>query len=61
MGQFVGRYPKGTWSLSGADAANFSIDKNGNVESRVLMNFEEKQTHSFNIVYTSGDAVYSEK
>ena len=61
LGQFVGRYPKGTWSLSGADAANFSIDKNGNVESRVLMNYEEKQSHSFNVVYTSGDISYSEQ
>ena len=23
LGQFVGRHPKGVWSLSGADAANF--------------------------------------
>ena len=61
LGQFVGRYPKGTWSLSGADAANFSIDKNGNVESRVLMNYEEKQSHSFNVVYTKGDISYVEQ
>ena len=61
LGQFVGRHAKGTWSLSGADAANFSIDKNGNVESRGIMNFEEKQSHSFNVVYTSGDISYSEQ
>ena len=61
LGQFVGRHTKGSWSLSGADAANFSIDKNGNVESRVLMNFEDKQSHSFNVVYTSGDISYVEQ
>ena len=61
LGQFVGRHPKGTWSLSGADAANFSIDKNGNVQSRVLMNYEEKTSHSFNVVYTKGDISYSEQ
>ena len=61
LGQFVGRHPKGVWSLSGADAANFSIDKNGNVESRVLMNYEEKQSHSFNVVYTKGDISYVEQ
>ncbi len=61
LGQFVGRHPKGVWSLSGADAASFSIDKNGNVESRVLMNYEEKQSHSFNVVYTKGDISYVEQ
>ena len=61
LGQFVGRHPKGVWSLSGADGANFSIDKNGNVESRVLMNYEEKQSHSFNVVYTKGDISYVEQ
>ena len=61
MGQFVARHAGGTWSLSGTDAGNFRIDKNGNVESTALMNYEAQQQHKFNIVYTSGDYNYSEQ
>ena len=57
---FTNAYPKGTWSLAGADANSFEVDKQGNITSKVIMNYEEKPQFNFELVYTMGDNVYTE-
>ena len=57
---FVNSYNSGSWSLGGADASSFEVDKNGNISSRTIMNFEDKAQYNFDLVYTSGDNVYTE-
>ena len=61
LGAFTGAHPKGVYSLSGADAASFEVDKAGDIKSKVIMNYEEKAQFNFNLVYTQGDNVYTEK
>ena len=40
-------------SLSGNRCCFTSeVDKNGNITSKVIMNYEEKLSHNFNLVYT---------
>jgi flagellin len=60
LGTFAGQYAKGNWALSGADAASFEVDKNGDIKSKVIMNYEEKAKFNFNLTYTQGDNVYTE-
>ena len=55
LSTFQNTYASGTWSLSGADAADFELDKLGNVTSKIIMNYEEKAQHNFNLTYTVGD------
>ncbi|SDK25260.1 MULTISPECIES: VCBS domain-containing protein [Bradyrhizobium] len=43
-----------TWSLTGADAAAFSIDAGGNVTLNSPANFEAKNSYSINVVATGG-------
>jgi flagellin len=57
---FMNSYASGSWSLSGTDAASFEVDKNGDITSRTIMNFEDKPQYNFNLVYTSGSNVYTE-
>ena len=38
--------------MTGTDAASFELDKNGNLTSKVIMNFEEKPQFNLNLVYT---------
>ena len=61
LGSFAASYPKGTWSLTGADATSFEVDKNGDIKSNAIMDYEGKAQHNFNLVYTSGDHSYTEK
>ena len=61
LASFTANHPKGVYTLSGADAASFEIDKAGDIKSKVIMNFEEKAQFNFNLVYTQGDNVYTEK
>ena len=60
LSTFQNTYASGTWSLSGADAADFELDKLGNVTSKIIMNYEEKAQHNFNLTYTVGDNSYTE-
>ncbi len=60
LSTFQNTYAGGTWSLSGADAADFELDKLGNVTSKIIMNYEEKAQHNFNLTYTVGDNSYTE-
>ena len=57
---FMNSHTSGSWSLGGADAGSFEVDKNGDVSSRVIMNFEDKAQYNFDLIYTSGDNVYTE-
>ena len=57
---FMNSHTSGSWSLSGTDAASFEVDKNGDISSRDIMNYEDKAQYNFNLVYTSGDNVYTE-
>ena len=57
---FMNSHTSGSWSLAGTDAASFEVDKNGDISSRVIMNFEDKAQYEFDLVYTSGDNVYTE-
>ncbi len=57
---FMNSYASGSWSLSGTDAASFEVDKNGDISSRTIMNYEDKAQYNFNLVYTSGSNVYTE-
>ena len=43
-----------TWSLSGADAAAFSIDASGNVTLNSSADFETKNSYSIDVVATDG-------
>jgi len=60
LSTFTTSYPSGVWSLTGADAADFEVDKQGNITSKVIMDAEGKNQHNFNLVYTMGDNVYTE-
>ncbi len=60
LGTFQTSYAKGTFSLSGADAADFEVSKTGDITSKVIMNFEDKAQYNFNLVYSQGDNVYTE-
>ncbi|MCA1476157.1 tandem-95 repeat protein [Bradyrhizobium sp. NBAIM08] len=43
-----------TWSLSGPDAASFSIDANGQLRLNSPANFETKSSYAINVVATDG-------
>ena len=60
LGTFENAHAGGTFSLTGTDASSFELDKNGNLTSKVIMNFEEKPQFNLNLVYTQGDNVYTE-
>ena len=61
LSTFQTAYPKGTWSLGGADAASFELDKLGNITSKDIMNFEStKNQYNFTLTYTMGDESYTE-
>ncbi|SDM85099.1 VCBS domain-containing protein [Afipia sp. GAS231] len=50
-----------TWSLTGTDAAAFSIDAGGNVTLNSPANFEAKNSYSINVVATDGGALFDSK
>jgi flagellin len=63
LATFVGKAAnaKGTYSLTGTDAASFSVnEKTGDIESVTKMDFETKASYDFNLVYTKGAKVYTE-
>ena len=62
LGTFQNTHAKGTFSLTGADAASFELDKDGNITSKVIMDFDDASVRqfNFNLVYTQGDNVYTE-
>ena len=40
--------------------ARHEVDKQGNITSKAIMNFEEKNQYNFELVYSMGDNVYTE-
>ena len=46
LSTFTTSYPSGVFSLTGADAADFEIDKQGNITSKVIMDAEGKNQHN---------------
>jgi len=58
---FTSSYTGGTYSVSGTDAASFSINAaTGALETSGLVDFETKNSYSMTVTYTSGDNSYSE-
>ena len=53
-------YAGGSWSQLEQMLQDFEVDKNGDITSRTIMNYEDKAQYNFNLVYTSGDNVYTE-
>ena len=49
------------WSLSGADAAAFSIDVSGNVTLNSSADFETKNSYSIDVIATDGGGLFSSK
>ncbi len=60
LSTFTTSYPQGTWSLGGTDGASFELDKQGNITSKDIMNFETKAQYNFTLTYTMGDESYTE-
>ena len=60
LSTFTTAYTGGTWSLAGTDASQFEVDKQGNITSKAIMNFEDKNQYNFELVYSMGDNVYTE-
>ena len=60
LSTFQTSYPKGTWSLGGTDGASFELDKQGNITSKDIMNYEVKNQYNFTLTYTMGDESYTE-
>jgi flagellin len=58
---FTTSYTGGTYSVSGADSALFSINAStGTLETKGLVDFETKNSYSLTVSYTSGNNTYSE-
>ena len=58
---FVASYTGGSYSVSGADSALFSINAStGAMETKGLVDFETKTSYSMTVSYTSGANTYSE-
>ena len=58
---FVASYTGGSYAVSGADSALFSIDSStGALETKGLVDFETKTSYSMTVTYTSGSNTYSE-
>ena len=58
---FTSSYTGGAYSVSGTDAALFSIDSaTGAIETKGLVDFETKNSYSVTVSYTSGSNTYSE-
>jgi flagellin len=58
---FVASYTGGSYSVSGADSAMFSINAStGAMETKGLVDFETKTSYSMTVSYTSGANTYSE-
>ena len=60
LSTFTTSYPQGTWSLGGPDGALFELDKQGNITSKDIMNYETKAQYNFTLSYTMGDENYTE-
>jgi len=61
LSDFVKLNPKGIYSLSGTDKADFTIDgKTGTITSASLIDFETKTSYAINLVYTLGDKSFTE-
>ena len=58
---FVGSYTGGTYAVSGADEALFTIDSaSGALKTKGLVDFETKTSYALKVTYTSGTNSYSE-
>ena len=58
---FASSYTGGTYAVSGADAASFSINAaTGALETKGLVDFETKNSYSMTVTYTAGNNSYSE-
>ncbi|MDC1136068.1 flagellin [Alphaproteobacteria bacterium] len=58
--KFIDANPKGTFALSGADAAKFTVDSDGMIKSQSQIDFEKQNSYEFELTYTSGGASYKE-
>ena len=58
---FVDAHTGGTYTLGGTDGtASFTVDANGMVTSRGLIDYEAKTAFDITVTYTSGDDSYTE-
>ena len=58
--KFIDVNPRGTFALSGADAAKFTVDIDGMIKSQSQIDYERQNSYEFELTYTSGDASYKE-
>jgi flagellin-like hook-associated protein FlgL len=52
--------PAGTYSLTGTDAASFSVDASGNITSAGELRYLTQSSYNFNILYTAGGITHTE-
>jgi flagellin-like hook-associated protein FlgL len=52
--------PAGTYSLTGTDAASFSVDASGNITSVGELRYLTQSSYNFNILYTAGGITHTE-
>ena len=52
--------PAGTYSLTGADAASFSVDASGNITSTGELRYLTQSSYNFNILYTADGITHTE-
>ena len=57
---FVDNNPGGTFALSGADAAKFTVDSDGMIRSQSKVDYERQNYYEFELTYTAGGASYKE-
>ena len=52
--------PAGTYSLTGTDAASFSVDASGNITSTGELRYLTQSSYNFNILYTADGITHTE-
>ena len=52
--------PAGTYSLTGTDAASFSVDSSGNITSTGELRYLTQSSYNFNILYTADGITHTE-
>ena len=58
--KFIDANPRGTFGLSGADAAKFTVDSDGMIKSQSQIDFEKQNSFEYELTYTAGGASYKE-